>query len=383
MEKRKKKKIIIVALIFTIIILLIAMVSLYIAEERFRNVIDTYIFKRNITDENIATIDLNTDRNNQIHVYSKYIAILNNQKITLYNSYGEKITDIDVNINTAIFDSSEKYFAIAENGGKELYLILDKNYLWSNKVEGDILQVHVNRNGYVAVVTKDTIYKSILTLYNSDGTLLFKRYFASTRIVDASISADNKSVAIGEVDSSGAMIKSSVKILSVDNAKNDPDNAITNTYNAEEGKLLTNVKYQSKGQIACMYDDSINVIQNEQEKELLKINNKQVTFMSVDLNNSSIHIEEEMTGMFKTNSHVKITNTQNGEENNYNINDVPKEMYAKDNIIVVNTGTEVYFLNANGWLVRKYTTRQEVTSIMFSNNLAGVVYKDKIVIINL
>lgn len=383
MEKRKKKKIIIVALIFTIIILLIAMVSLYIAEERFRNVIDTYIFKRNITDENIATIDLNTDRNNQIHVYSKYIAILNNQKITLYNSYGEKITDIDVNINTAIFDSSEKYFAIAENGGKELYLILDKNYLWSNKVEGDILQVHVNRNGYVAVVTKDTIYKSILTLYNSDGTLLFKRYFASTRIVDASISADNKSVAIGEVDSSGAMIKSSVKILSVDNAKNDPDNAITNTYNAEEGKLLTNVKYQSKGQIACMYDDSINVIQNEQEKELLKINNKQVTFMSVDLNSSSIHIEEEMTGVFKTNSHVKITNTQNGEENNYNINDVPKEMYAKDNIIVVNTGTEVYFLNANGWLVRKYTTRQEVTSIMFSNNLAGVVYKDKIVIINL
>ena len=173
MEKRKKKKIFIVALIFTIIILLIAMVSLYIAEERFRNVIDTYIFKRNITDENIATIDLNTDKNNQIHVYSKYIAILNNQKVTLYNSYGEKLTDIDVNINTAIFDSSEKYFAIAENGGKELYLILDKNYLWSNKVEGDILQVHVNRNGYVAVVTKDTIYKSILTLYNSDGTLLF------------------------------------------------------------------------------------------------------------------------------------------------------------------------------------------------------------------
>lgn len=383
MEKRKKKKIFIVALIFTIIILLIAMVSLYIAEERFRNVIDTYIFKRNITDENISTIDLNTDKNNQIHVYSKYIAILNNQKITLYNSYGEKVTDIDVNINTAIFDSSEKYFAIAENGGKELYLILDKNYLWSNKVEGDILQVHVNRNGYVAVVTKDTIYKSILTLYNSDGTLLFKRYFASTRIIDASISADNRSVAIGEVDSSGAMIKSSVKILSVDNAKNDPDNAITNTYNAEDGKLLTNVKYQSKGQIACMYDDSINVIQNEQEKELLKINNKQVTFMSVDLNNSSVHIEEEMTGVFKTNSHVKITNTQNGEENSYNINDVPKEMYAKDNIIAVNTGTEVYFLNANGWLVRKYTTRQEVTSIMFSNNLAGVVYKDKIVIINL
>lgn len=383
MEKIKKKKILIITGMVIIILALIAMACLYIAEERFRNVIDTYIFKRNITDENISTIDLNTDKNNQIHVYSKYIAILNNQKITLYNSYGEKVTDIDVNINTAIFDSSEKYLAIAENGGKELYLILDKNYLWSNKVEGDILQIHVNRNGYVAVVTKDTIYKSILTLYNSDGTLLFKRYFASTRIVDASISTDNKSVAIGEIDSSEAMIKSSVKILSVDNAKNDPENAIINTYDAEEGKLLTNVKYQAKGQIVCMYDDSIKVIQNEQEKELLKINNKQVTFMSVDLNNSSVHVEEETTGVFKTNSYIKIINTQNGEENSYNINDVPKEVYAKDNIIAVNTGTEVYFLNTNGWLIRKYTTRQEVTNIMFSNNLAGVVYKDKIVIINL
>ena len=318
MEKIKKKKILIITGMVIIILALIAMACLYIAEERFRNVIDTYIFKRNITDENISTIDLNTDKNNQIHVYSKYIAILNNQKITLYNSYGEKVTDIDVNINTAIFDSSEKYLAIAENGGKELYLILDKNYLWSNKVEGDILQIHVNRNGYVAVVTKDTIYKSILTLYNSDGTLLFKRYFASTRIVDASISTDNKSVAIGEIDSSEAMIKSSVKILSVDNAKNDPENAIINTYDAEEGKLLTNVKYQAKGQIVCMYDDSIKVIQNEQEKELLKINNKQVTFMSVDLNNSSVHVEEETTGVFKTNSYIKIINTQNGEENSYN-----------------------------------------------------------------
>ena len=65
MEKIKKKKILIITGMVIIILALIAMACLYIAEERFRNVIDTYIFKRNITDENISTIDLNTDKNNQ------------------------------------------------------------------------------------------------------------------------------------------------------------------------------------------------------------------------------------------------------------------------------------------------------------------------------
>ena len=245
------------------------------------------------------------------------------------------------------------------------------------------MQIHVNRNGYVAVITKDTTYKSILTLYNSDGTQLFRSYFSNTRIIDVSISNDNKYIAIGEIDSSGALIKSNVKILSVEDAKKGKEDADLYTYNADNGKLLTNVKYQSKGQITCMYDDSINIIQNEENKEILNINDKQITFMSVNLDNNAVYVEEESKGVFKTNSHINIINTQNSQICTYNLEDVPKALYANDSIIAVNVGTEVYFLNSNAWLIKKYSTKQEITNVIFSKHIAGIVYKDKIIIINL
>ena len=142
----------------------------------------------------VNTINLNTDKSNQVHVYSKNIAVLNEKVVTIYNSYGEKIANIDVNINSGIFDSSDKYLAIAENKGKSVCLVLDKTYLWSVETDSDILQVHVNKNGYVAVVTTDLIHKSLLILYNSEGKKIFTSYFSSTRIVDVSISNDKNGV---------------------------------------------------------------------------------------------------------------------------------------------------------------------------------------------
>ena len=249
MEKSKKKKIIKITAIAILLILIIVIVLLYMFQKNFRNWVDIKILNKNITEEDIATIDLNIDKENQVYVYNKYIALLNEQTITLYNNYGNEITNIKVNINSALFDSSDKYLALAENGGNEICLILDKTYLWSNKVEGNILQISVNKNGYVAVITKDNTYSSILTMYNSDGEELFKSYFSSTKVIDVSISEDNKYVAVGEIDSSGVLMQSNVKIISIENAKNNSEDYIVYTRNAEKGTLLIDIKYQSKNKL--------------------------------------------------------------------------------------------------------------------------------------
>ena len=36
------------------------------------------------------------------------------------------------------------------------------------QVDGDISQVYVNRNGYVAVVLTDTIHKNVIQMINSE-----------------------------------------------------------------------------------------------------------------------------------------------------------------------------------------------------------------------
>ena len=381
--QNRKKIILITTICIIFIVLLIIAVSLYLTQKNYRNWIDINVFKKNVSEQDIQSINLNTDKNNQIHVYNNYISVLNDKTVTLYNSYGEKITSIEVNINSAIFDSSQKYFAIAENKGNEICLIFDKTFLWSEKLEGEILQIHVNRNGYIATVSTDATHKSIVTFFNSQGKKLFTSYFASTRIVDASISNDNKYIAIGELDTSGTIIKSNIKILSVQNAQQDAENTIIFTYEADDGKLITNVKYQEKNQISCIFDNGLGVIKDETYKDVIKIENDSITYLANDFNNHVAYVDEESTGLFKAQSNVHIINTSDFQEKIYKMDYIAKDVYGNDNIIAINVGTEIYFVDTNGWLIKKYTSNQEITNIKFSEKLATVIFKDRIVIINL
>ena len=101
--------------------------------------------------------------------------------------------------------------------------------------------------------------------------------------MDASISNDNKYIAIGELDTSGTIIKSNIKVLSVQNAQQDAENTIIYTYEADDGKLITNVKYQEKNQISCIFDNGLGVIKDNTYKDVIKIENDSITYLANDL----------------------------------------------------------------------------------------------------
>ena len=379
------RKKVLIAIICIFVITSIIIFSLYIAEKDFRNWIDLNLLRKNVTTNDVPTIDLDINKSNQICVYSKYIALLNEKKIVLYNSYGEKISEFSVDINNAIFDSSNKYLAVAENGGKNLYLLQDTTYLWSGSISGEIKQIHVNQNGYVGVVTTDSTYKAIVTLYSPEGKEMFKKYLSSTRVIDISISKDNKYLALAEVDTSGTLIQSNVEVVSIESATSNKEDAKVYYYSADKGKLITKIKYQDKNKIVCMYDSSIQIITNHQESEKILLENSNITYASVNLSNCYIYVEEEITGIFKSNSilHINSTISQSKQENTYHLDEVAKEVYTYENVIAVNVGSDVYFINENGWLIKKFSSKQEITNVSFSNNLAAVIYKDRIEIINL
>ena len=171
-------------------------------------------------------------------------------------------------VSNPVFDSANRFLAMAEKKGKKLYLITDKEITWEANVEGSISQVHVNKNGYVAVVMTDTNYKTVINMYNPQGTRIFKTYLSSTRTADITISNDNKYIDIAEIDTSGTIIQSNLKIISIEKASTDPTNSIEKTYKSEPGKLIANIKYQDKNKLICMYADRINMIENEQDNKI-------------------------------------------------------------------------------------------------------------------
>lgn len=376
------RKIIITGIVVVLILAVVIIFSLYIAEEGFRKWVDINVLRKDISSESAATIDLNVDKNNQIVCYNKYIGILNEKNLKLYNQSGENITDISVNINTAIFSTNDKYLAIAEKNGQELCVISDKTYSWSQKVDGEILQIYINKNGYVVLVTTDTTYKSIITVYDNNGKQLMRSFLSSTRVVDISMSNDNKYVAYAEIDTSGTLIKSSVKIISIEKAQSNSAESTVYTKDAENSKMIIKIQYQEKGELVCVYDDSINIVKDGQEQELIK-KDDETTFISGNLGNSIAYIKEEQRGVFDSSSTLNIVNSSSNQTYKYNFDEIAKEMYTNGNVIGINIGTEIYFVSTNGMLIKKYTSNQEITNVMITNNIAIIIYKDRIEIINL
>ena len=80
---------------------------------------------------------------------------------------------------------------------------------------------------------------------------------------------------------------------------------------------------------------------------------------------------------------VNIVDVDTKDTKKYTIETSIKEIYTKDDMVVLNLGTEAEFINTGGWLVKRYIANQEITNVTVSDNIAGIIYRDKVEIINL
>ena len=383
-KKVNKKKVIITIIAIIIIIFLIIISAIYINNKNVRVWIDKNIFRKEVIQNNLPTIELNESDTQNIYAFNKYIGVLSKNQFAIYDNAGKKQDELNIEITKPIFNSSGRHLVIAEEKGQKVYLITDKGIAWEKSIEGNISQVEVNKNGYVAITIVDTINKTVVAVYDNTGNWLFNNILSTTRVVSTSLSNDNKYLALAEIDTSGTQIQSSIKVMSIEEGKNNPSNSIKKVYNSEKGDLITQIKYQEKDKLLCMYTDKIDVIKTDETTETISENkDKKVSFTSISLSNSAVMLEEKSSGLFTADSIVSIINPDNKNISTYTTEAVTKEIYTYDNIIGLNLGAEVEFINTSGWLVKKYTAEQEITNIVLSSSMAGIVYRDKIELINL
>ena len=133
-----------------------------------------------------------------------------------------------------------------------------------------------------------------------------------------------------------------------------------------------------------MYDDSICSIENGETQELFNLEEEgqKISFADIELNNFAFRIIEKSV-LLSTDSTVELINTSSKKVNLYTLDSVVKEVYTYDDVVALNLGSEVHFIGTNGWLIKKYTSSQEVRNIVINSNFAGIVYRDKIEIIEL
>ena len=307
-----KKKLTIASITLAIILLIIG-IAFYIGNIEFRTFVDRHILRKEIIQNNVANIDISSLENPSINAYYKYITILNKNILTTYSSSGKKEYEHEVKITNPLYSSNNRFLAIAEKKGQNLYLISESNLLWQKEIEGEIQKISVNRNGYVSVIITGGSYKAVVATYSQTGKELFKTYLSSTTAIDTAISNDNKYLSIAEINTSGTLIQSNIKVISIEKAGIDPTNSVIYTHNAEANKLITDIKYQDKNNLLIFYDDGIHILYGENESENISYTGKKVTFASIELNNYSVYTIERTVGILSTSTQVIMKNTRNAK----------------------------------------------------------------------
>lgn len=385
-KKLNKKRLILTIIIGIIGITIITLTCVYMGNKNFRDFIDKYVLMKNVTENNLNSITLDEPDNIQVYAYDKYISIFSQNKLVGYNSSGKKEYELSVEMSNPIIDTNNRFLLIAEKGKQRIYLISGNNIVWQKDLDGNISRINVNKNGYVSVILTGTTYKSIIQTFDNQGNEIFKTYLSSSIATDSDISADNRYLSFAEISTNGTVVQSRIKTISIQEAKEKEkkSEAIINNVTSKSDSTILNLKYQDSNKLICMYDNSIHIIQNGTDEELfsLKEDGQKIVFADVELNNYAFRILEK-SSLLSTQSTVEFINVGNKKINVYSIDSVIKEVYVYNNLIALNLGSEVYFVETNGWLNKKYTSSQEVRKIVMNSEFAGIVYRDKIEIINL
>ena len=371
------------SIIVLVAILFAILVARYIAEEDFRLWVDTNILKREVEQDTLATVELNYDTTPNIFAYDKYIAILSKNKLALYTSDGTKTAQLEVNVSKAVTSSCGKYLVLAEAGGSKIYLISGSTILWQKSIDGKVSRVSVNKNGYVSVIVTNTAYKSVVVSYTQAGKELFKTYLSSTYAICSDISSNNKYLAIGEVDYSGTIVKSNIKIYSIALAQTEPRKSEINKYESASGEIVTNVKYQDKDYAICMFNKYIQKVGIDSNERFIEFDNNSL-FVDMNLKDAVAIVKKQASGLFSYEYEMQIKSTSSSSENLYILdNSVPKDLLISGNIIGIDLGTEIQIVNSKGILLKKYKSNQEIKGLAIGDSICGVIYKDKIELINI
>lgn len=381
-KKVNKKKIIVIIVMFIAITSIVGLISIYNFNEDFRMLWDYTVLRKEVESEDVKSISLQKENLKYPYSYDKKTVVLEKNVLKIYSQEGNEETTLDVNITTPVFSDNNRFLAIAEKDGNKVYLLNDRNIAWQKDLEGTISRTYVNKNGYVCIATTGVGYKTVIVLCSPSGEELFKTYLPTTYCVDIEMSNDNKYIAIAEVSSAGTMMETAIKIISVENAKVKPKDAFIATYNLNSNKMILNLKYLDNGKLVALYEDSV-LYANDTMENIMAIDSNTL-FIDIESNDKVVSIKKSNGGLLKINYILTINNLSTGKIIEYNLMELPKELYVKNDVIAVNYGTDVELISAtSGWLIKKYVSRQEIKSVMITNSFVSVLYNDEIKLIKI
>ena len=330
--------------------------------------------------ESFATIKM--DNISQVESGKKLMVFANNRLDLYGNSELSEYTESLI-ITGFMTNACEDYLVTVVKDTNEIRLFKESKLMWKKKFDWNILNVSVNKNGYVTVIYSQSGYKSSIKIFKPSSEELFTTYLASTYALDVEMSNDNKTLYIAEIDTEGIKIESNIKIINVSNIENNATVPKVETLLVGTDTLVTDIEY-TNNKLFILKESGIEYIDLEGNiKRLYDFDIKNTLFASINDINTPIVIEKVSTGIFTNETNLKIFNEDEILE--IKIDRTPQSIDTMHERIALNLGDEVIFLNTNGKVVKRCELEKQLQAVKLYNkgHLAALVFRNKIELVKI
>ena len=289
--------------------------------------------------------------------YNGKIAVVNSKGVEFYDNKGNYDSDIAFKIYSPYIHSNDKYAAVADIGSQNALVLKGFRQAYKIAEQEPISSVSVNENGYTAVITNESGYKSSVVIYNSVGSKVYTWYSGDLYVVDVKISDNNKRFAVVGIDAEDSL-KSVVKLF-----KLNEDEAYGEVI--FDSELAYQLEYRGNN-LLVLTDKKISLV-SASGKVKKSYGFEGQTLLCFDIKNTKMPVlaldDKESAG-----SKVVALNSSLRERGACHIDGQAKMMDENKKEVVVSNGDTLYFIGSFGSLKAQGQMHKEAENIRFSND---------------
>ena len=132
------------------------------------------------------------------------LAVANSTGFELLDGTGSVAASKLMQMDAPAIAACDSYAVFYDIGGTNIAAARFDGTIQTLDVEGNILSATVSAGGYLAVTTEATGYRALVTVYNAELSPVYRWYSSSAWVISASVSPDNRKLAVLSYTSSGS-----------------------------------------------------------------------------------------------------------------------------------------------------------------------------------
>ena len=152
------------------------------------------------------------------------LLVCSQNTVSLYSGSGTQYVSLQVSMSAPAASVCEDTAVVYDAGGTALHVIRKREPSFELKAEGSLLSAHLNKDGLLTVVSQESGYRGVVTVYDAKGAIKASLRLSSAYVMDALLADDSNSLWVVTIGQESGAFASSLSRYALDQVNTDQIN---------------------------------------------------------------------------------------------------------------------------------------------------------------